>query len=288
MISPQLQEILDGKIESPTLPEVIMRLLSAVDNPESTAPDIARIIGTDPALMVKVLKLVNSPFYGMPRQIATLTQATVVMGFSAIRNVALTIAVFDEFSTDSSFPKNFEYTREKLWEHSIAAAMTANVIATRINYSKKEDAFIAGLIHDIGKVVFDRYTHDDFLSALTLADAGGMCLFDAEREIIGETHAFIGSWLVDKWHLPPHLTDALRHHHAPEMSEVDQKLVTIVHLADALVREEGLGFAGDSLVPPIDSLVKSELGLGADSYTDIMQEVKRNFTTAIAFFQSVA
>lgn len=287
MMSKSLQDVLNGEVELPTLPDVIIRLLSAVDNPESTASDVARIISSDPAMMVKILKLVNSPFYGMPRQIATLTQATVVMGFAAIRNVALTIAVFDEFGRSDGNPSQLEFTREKFWEHSIATAMMANMVATQAGYGKNEDAFIAGLLHDIGKIVFDRYLHDDFIAALTLADAGGMSIFDAEMNVMGESHAFVGSWLADRWHLPPHLVDAMRHHHAPQESQMDWQLVAVVNIADKLVRQHGYGHAGDNLVPEIDHDLEVKLGLDQQDYAEINQLVATNFDAAMAFFQSV-
>ncbi len=287
MLSQSLQELLNDEVELPTLPDVIIRLLSAVDNPESTAPDVARIISSDPALMTKVLKLVNSPFYGMPRQIATLTQATVVMGFAAIRNVALTIAVFNEFGRSDGKPLQFEFTREKFWEHSIAVAMMADTVAAKAKYSKNEDAFIAGLLHDIGKIVFDRYLHDDFIAVLTLADASGMSIFDAEKNVLGESHAYVGSWLADRWRLPAHLVDAMRHHHAPQDSEVDWPLVAIIHIADKLVRQEGYGHPGDNLTPEIDQMTGNKLGLEAKDYSEITQLVKLNFDAAMAFFQSV-
>ncbi|MCA9735081.1 HDOD domain-containing protein [candidate division KSB1 bacterium] len=288
MLNKNLKEILDGNIELPTLPDVIMRLLSAVDNPESTAPDIARIIGSDQSLMAKILKLVNSPFYGMPRQISTLTQATVVMGFTAIRNIALTIAVFDEFELGAAVPEKFGYTREKLWEHSIATAITANVIAHKINYAKKEDAFIAGLIHDIGKVVFDRFCHEDFVTALTLADASGRSLFDAEVDIFGESHAFIGSWVTEKWQLPSHLVDSIRYHHTPDKGEVELKLVEIVHAANNLVHAEGYGNGGDDIVPEINGLFQKTFGFSQHDLHELKLEVKQNFESAVEFFQTVA
>ena len=287
MLSQSLQDILNGEVELPTLPDVIIRLLGAVDNPDSTASEVARIIGTDAAMMVKVLKLVNSPFYGMPRQISTLTQAIVVMGFAAIRNVALTIAVFDEFGHSDGSPSPTEFTREKFWEHSIATAMMANLVATQVEYGKNEDAFVAGLLHDIGKIIFDRYLHDDFIAALTLADAGGLSIFDAEKNVMGESHAFVGSWLADNWHLPGHLVDALRHHHAPENSQVDWQLVAVINVADKLVRQHGIGHPGDDLQPEIDRAVEERLGLNQEDYIEIKQLVATNFEAAMAFFQSV-
>ncbi|RME01114.1 MAG: HDOD domain-containing protein, partial [Calditrichaeota bacterium] len=192
MRDPKVQKIITKIKQLPTLPQVITRLIQIIDRPDSSASEVSKIISTDQSLMTKVLKLVNSPFYGMPKRITTLSQATVILGFNAIKNLALTAAIFDQFGGKGEGIHQNGFSREKFWEHSIAVAVASKIISEHIGYPQPEEAFMAGLIHDIGKVVLDQFLHDEFVEALKYSADNQVSISDAEIKIIGSNHAQIG------------------------------------------------------------------------------------------------
>ncbi|MFZ3046202.1 MAG: HDOD domain-containing protein, partial [Desulfatirhabdiaceae bacterium] len=163
MIPPNLKKIIDHVHDLPTLPRTVLKISELVNNPKTSAKDLATVITDDQVLTARLLKLVNSSFYAFPQKISTVTGAIVLLGFDSIRNLLLTTSVFDLFTNKHRDHKKLQ---ESLWDHSLGCAIGAKVIGSFIRYEKVEELFVAGLLHDIGKIVEMMFMPDEFFRAL--------------------------------------------------------------------------------------------------------------------------
>jgi putative nucleotidyltransferase with HDIG domain len=223
--------------------------------------------------------VVNSPLYGFPRKISSVTEAIAILGFNAVKNLALSISVFDIFG-DSKGPNGFD--RKKFWEHSIGCAAAGKVLAKYIGYPEQEELFVAGLLHDIGKVVLDKFFHEMFQQIIDLVQEKDILMLEAEREILGFTHAEVGQELMKRWNLPSRLTEPIGYHHQPMKSQGFAKETAVIHLADILCRALDLGSGGDNKIPEIDKEAWKKLKLKPGSLESIMREIQQEFASAAA------
>ncbi|HHM24136.1 MAG TPA: HDOD domain-containing protein [Bacteroidetes bacterium] len=262
----------------PTLPQVVQNVVALVDNPDTSSSQLAQVISSDSGLVSKILKVVNSAYYGLPRKVSTLTQATVILGFHTIKNLVLTASVFSIFSKNGH-PERFN--RAEFWKHSLGCATASKVLAKRIRLGLPEEAFIAGLLHDIGKIVLDQFAHEDFEAVLDYLEANNVPFREAEEAVLGVDHTQIGSWLCDKWNFPLHVQEVVSFHHTPKLAEVNRKLVSIVHLADAIARWENLGNGGDRANPEFDPENWQILNIPEEELGEIIQEVIEEYGRAV-------
>lgn len=245
----RLRKITESIIGLPTLPAVITQIISLIDNPQTSARDVSRIISTDQALTAKILKLANSAFYGFPREISTVNHAVVVLGFETVKSLGLSVSVLERFAgggSDSSFD------RQKFWEHCIACGVAARLLAGQLHYRVQGEAFAAGILHDIGKLILCQYFSEDFVEILEVMRAEDLYIGKAEERILGVTHAEIGGWLAERWNLPNQLVDTIAFHHTPGRMQRGAELPALVHLADFLCRWEHIGDGGGDRLPSVD------------------------------------
>jgi HD-like signal output (HDOD) protein len=243
MVNSRVAQIVDRikKVNDlPTLPGIAAELLRMVHDPRSTMPQLATIIERDPALSTKVLKVVNSPFYGLRQKIGDLDRALVILGMREIVNLVSGLLVFKTFSKH----RGPSFDRRAFWLHSAACAVISRAIAGRLGYRFAGEDFVGGLIHDIGKIVLDQFVHEDFMQALELADARKLPLYRAEEEVLGITHSQVGEWLAMTWGLPDTLVEVIAEHHCVELAGGNPLLVATVHVADEVCKMKGLGFSG--------------------------------------------
>jgi putative nucleotidyltransferase with HDIG domain len=229
------------------------------------------LIATDQALVSSFLKLVNSAFYGFSRRITTLKQAVTLLGFRSVRNIVVNAGVVGIFRKRTS---NNQY-RFRLWEHSVSCAVAARILAQKTGYKAKEEAFTAGLLHDIGKVVIDQYAPKDSEAIMGLVDSGYSAR-DAETEVIGADHTKIGSWIAERWHLPKTLCWVIQYHHEPASDEIpgERDLIRIVAAANALSRIRKPE-KPDDLPALIDEFMGSPhnmLGLDAATLREVLED----------------
>ncbi len=232
----------------PTLPVVANNIIQIVQNPRSSALEVGKAISQDQALASRVLRTANSAFYGFPGKITTITHAIVILGFANVRNIVLTASIFDIFSSKG----NGNFDREGLWEHSLACGVASKLIAKRLGIKNLEEVFIFGLLHDLGKLVLDRYFNEEFVRVVGSVREKGILMKDAERELLGIDHAAVGGMVAEKWGLPPVLVKAIRFHHNPQLAMESMRIVAIVHLADIICRAIGIGDGGDAKIPCVD------------------------------------
>jgi len=243
--------------EISTLPQVMRRIMDVVVDERSSAQDLAREIAHDQALTAKVLKIVNSAFYGFYRRISSVSEAVVILGYNEIRSIAMTISVLDLFGPSRG---GGHFDRVKLWEHVIAAGTLADII--RQHCCRFEDsAFVAGLLHDIGKVVLDEYFSVEWRQVLAEAHGRESPLVEVERAMLGVTHAEVGYWLSERWNLPAPIGQAILHHHEEPRLETSSALEGLTYLSNALVKERGIGFGGDGFVWPVGEEARQVVGL---------------------------
>ncbi|KPL06858.1 hypothetical protein AMJ86_06885 [bacterium SM23_57] len=241
----------------PTLPHVALEVARLANSPNSGMSDLVRIIHNDPALTAKVLKIANSAFYGMPKRIESLNMALVVLGMKEINNLVTSICVFKAFPVVPGRPT---FDRERFWEHSAGCGEIAKVIGHKLSIRVYGVEFTAGLLHDIGKIVMDQYFHDDFLEALELSETANISMAEAEERVLGVSHTHLGAWLSSMWNLPPNLVDTIVYHHDPSESKDHRILCSLIHLADLVCKQLGIGFSGDHTdVSIVDDPAWSEL-----------------------------
>lgn len=248
-----------GLEELPTIPLILYRILEEIEGPLSSAKSIGQAISYDQSSTAKVLKLANSAYYSLPRRVDSLSTAIVFLGLREIKALVMSVGVFDFF-----FQKKSEavFSREHLWLHSIGTATAARLVARHTGYPNLEGAFLAGLLHDIGKVVLDNYLKKEYKRAIDSCPSQDVPLCQLESQALETNHAEIGGWLIDRWNFPPSLVDPVTYHHElPPPNSLHQELIAIVHLADILCQAEGIGFSGNNCLPPVNDTVWKTLKL---------------------------
>lgn len=215
----------------PPLPLMVSHLIEVVDNNESSAKDVTRILGCDQALTSKVLQLVNSSFYGLSRRISSVNHAVVILGYQAIRHLSLGLATYDAFKKQAS-----SLDQEAFWQHTLCCAASSHVIAARLRHPVPEEAFVGGLLHDIGRMILNVSSPEDFAK---LRSARAAELLEQEEELFGIPHTRAGSLLLERWKLPEQFCRVASFHHSLSMASATKApLLTSVMLADALSATE--------------------------------------------------
>jgi putative nucleotidyltransferase with HDIG domain len=274
MNPPDLNRIIDRVEDLPTLPRTVLRITELVNDPKSSARDLARIITDDQVLAARLLKLVNSSFYGFPQRISTITAAIVLLGFDAMRNLLLTTSVFDIFPNRK---KANQIRQEQLWDHSLGCAVGAKILGNHLRYDKVEELFVSGLLHDIGKIVEMIFMPEAFTRISRLVRNENVLMITAEEKILGYSHADVGRLLAEKWNLPPKLSSVILHHHQPSSAGRFALEAAIVHLADILCRSLNIGYGGDDKMPALDKKAWETLRISTELLESMMAEIKREF-----------
>ncbi len=226
----------------PPMPVAIQKAMGLLDDRASSASDIARVISRDEAITARLLRVINSAFYGLPRRISSVRHAVTLLGFEQVRLLLLGISLFE---TGSVQKPRAAANRELVWRHSFSCAMWAQAIARHSRYDPVEEAFIAGLLHDVGKVVLGVSVPQEFANSVEFAKKKGMDSRDAEQELLGIDHTQTGTVLSKRWNfpLPFHCCIAEHHNSCPTVageSEAEEKrirrLLAIVRVADSASR----------------------------------------------------
>jgi putative nucleotidyltransferase with HDIG domain len=243
-----LNRISQSILNLPTLPTIAARLLELVDNPRTTAAQIGSLISEDQVLAARLLKMCNSAYYGLDREITSIREAIVLLGFDNVRELSLGVSVINAFGNGKH---NHLLDMNSFWDHSAYVGVVARHLAKRFHPELASEAFTAGLLHDIGKVILIQYLGDSFAEILAEARQNERELFSVEREMMGVDHGEVGAWLGKKWKLPPKLLSVMQFHHAPEQAEENQELVVLVNLADLFCRILKSGDGGNPGRPRI-------------------------------------
>ncbi len=228
-------ELVRGTVELVSLPEALVRLNVLVEDPRSTVEQIARVIETDSALTARLLRIVNSPFYGLPSRVETVRQAVSLVGMREIRDLAVATAVARVFE---GIPPEL-MDMERFWRHSLLTGLVARELARHRRDGAAESRFVAGLLHDVGKLLLARQIPELARHALARATYEQIPLPEAEREALGFDHAEVGGALLEAWRLPEPLVVAARWHHAPELApELWREDALVTHVANVMAHQD--------------------------------------------------
>lgn len=232
-----------NKIEDlPTLPTSFNEVCRVSDDPTSSGLAIASVVERDQVLTAKVLRLINSAFYGMPKKITRVEQGITLLGINAIKNLILASSVFKDFGGQKEI--------KGIWIHALAVATAAKIIGQKLNYREIEELFICGLLHDIGKVVEYRFHPEDVKTAIKKATEDKRFYWQVEKEVFETGHEKIGQLLLARWNLPKKYCSVVAFHHHPRSQREYSLETTTICWADALVRSLGIGDSWDgNLVP---------------------------------------
>jgi putative nucleotidyltransferase with HDIG domain len=264
----QIRNTVESEIQLPALPAVAMEVVDLIDNPRTSASKLGKVISTDQALTAKVLRIANSPFYGFPRKIATIDFAIIVLGFDAVKEVVISLSLMSALQRRSD--EYFDTT--KFWDHSITCGVAARRLARDLGYRVSGEAFVGGLLHDIGMPIFHRYFNQDFREAVRIHRETGISFYEAEKSVIGVTHQEIGGWLAERWNLPPQLTDVIINHHRPNQADVNKELVALIHLSDVMCQKMNLGTSAFDFGIEFDVNALQTLRFHDASYIDTLVE----------------
>ncbi len=266
-------EAVMGKIHKlPSLSTVVMDLLASLNQDDLDIDVLSKKIMTDQALTAKTLKVANSTFYGMPRRVATVTEAIAVLGFHTIRNLVTTTAMVNAIPAHTH--GGFDVLH--FWRHSIATAACANAIATELREHHAE-AYTVGLLHDIGRLVLATQFAVEYDQAMVDREARDCSAMAAETAIMGLDHAAVGGALAEHWKFPDAMQQAIGEHHQPAAA---CRLGLVIHLADAIAHALDLSGTEDDLVPPVDMLAFTELGLSDAALLRVFKTGETDFAAA--------
>ena len=282
------QRIVESLDHLPALPAIVGKLIQVINSPETSADDAAGVIAKDPALTSKMIRLANSAFYGMPRSVSSVSSAVVVLGFNTIKSLVLSSSVVKMFPAQAGHSRLDRY---RFWRHSIVSAIAARTLVRHflhVRLMDPESAFCAGILHDVGRLIFDYCTPVDFERVCVLAREQKCSLLESERAVLGIDHAAVGRLLADRWALPLELEYAIVHHHAPQHADRVQELVAIVHIGDCIAHSLDAALYPDE-VPPVEwSQAKDLLSLSEHDRSRILECVRAEIEKSDDFYAMIS
>ena len=241
-----LDRLLDEIVTLPSAPTMLLKVTKMVDDPSVSLREVAEVISADPPISMKILRLVNSAYYGVRHRVASIEHAISLLGLKVVKNLVLTATVFHTFSSIRS-EEGLLFEREQFWLHCVSTGMIARTLAQSVPESSPLDAeelFAAGLLHDVGKIILLQHLHKKFEQALKKSAVEKIPLHECELATIGVDHARVGGKLAEKWKLPGELANAICHHHPLSDEDTFPHAAAIVNLADFICYAKELGKGG--------------------------------------------
>ena len=268
-----LEELLSDVSSVPSLPLLYSRLDEAINHPRSSIADIAKVLSEDQGLTSRILKLANSPLFGYFSKIDTITQAVTIIGIQQVRDLALAISVMGLFK---GIPKDL-VTMESFWRHSIGAALSARVLAATQREPNLERFFVAGILHDIGRLVLFTRMPDLSRTIMEISRTEQRCLYEVERQLLGYDHATIGGSLLRRWKLPVRVAEPVEYHHSSSQAIQFPRESAVLHCADILTHALGFGGCGENAVPPLINDSWERLSIAPQQIPHIVAQIDTQF-----------
>lgn len=276
-------DLIKGSVKLATLPEIFVKINEMVDDPSSSASDIGKFISQDPALTARLLKIANSPLYGFPSRIETVSRAITIIGTRGLRDLILATSVIKNFNR---LP-NEHLDLDAFWRHSLYTGVIARLIAVKCNALHTEPFFVAGLLHDIGQLIILNKLPEMSRETQMRANDGKIPLHTVEQEVIGFDHASVGGELLRSWRLPETIIDSTEFHHNPGKAEVSPLGASVVHIASIVALEieanEG-AFEDDILSDVADPVAVAVTGLTTQTLNNVKEEADLQFNAAVELF----
>ena len=269
----------------PALPVTVSKILEICNNPNTSPIDLNRVISVDPVLMGRVMKLINSAYYGLSNQVTSLARAIIMLGINTVKNLALSTAVMQSLSPKAD---NQALNMQGFWRHSLCVGVTSKLIAKarKIDPKELEEYFIAGLLHDMGKIPLNNTLNDLYIQALAKSDRDHCSLYEAEKAIIGYDHREIGLLIGKQWKLGGGILDTIQFHHSlMEYIGAHKDIIFTVGIANYYAIVNEIGFAGNQYPEPIPDEVLNTLKIQWELLEEISEDVIREIEKAQIFLK---
>ncbi len=261
------QDIVDRVHTIPSLPEVVTKVVNMVNDPGSNADKVGQIMSKDAGMAAKILRLVNSAYYGLPEPVSSLDQAIVILGFKTIRSVALSVSVINMFQqSDTGF------NMKAFWTHSSVSASICRLIAEKIGSVDPEVAFIIGLLKDIGLMLLLENAQEETKAIIAVAREYKLSLYDATHKVIQTDHAEIGAWLCEHWGLEDDIVSAIKNQYDVTQAD-DNHYIAIAQFSEYLCGLKKIRMSGDCNEPGVDPIIWEYLGIGKKDLVEILAVV---------------
>ncbi|UCE90401.1 MAG: HDOD domain-containing protein [Pseudomonadota bacterium] len=250
------------------LPEITLQLNALINNPRSNAAEISKLISRDPALTARLLRVVNSPFFGFPSQVESVSMAVTILGTRQLRDLVFSMSVMDRFAK----VKVKGISLEMFWRHSLCCALACRALAARLQASNRERFFLGGLLHDIGKLVMYLAEPAKSAEVAELAGQGERTPMAIEHDVFGFDHAMVGEELLRYWRLPESLVEPVAQHHSPRRAQQYLQEAAVVHLGNGIANSLQPSLPGESTMG-FDPRLWELIGMEADVMEAVMPEV---------------
>ncbi len=275
-----VKELFDEKVRLPSPPAIALKILEAVRGEDNSFDDIAQVIMSDPSLTIRVLKIANSSLYGLSQPVTSLSQATGLIGTDAIKNIALSFVIVQEFQN----PLQGSFDLQYFWRRAVTTAVAADVIGNTVNH-KDQDLFVSGLLQDIGVLILFLSLPEDYTTVLDKKRISGNRLSTAETEQFGSDHTEIALYLANAWNLPDSIKMPIRYSHTPEDAEDQYKTsATILDLADR-VSAIYHGFRSNRKLEEVLTGLHKKWGLTTDQANDLIDTIGERSQEILALFE---
>lgn len=262
----------------PTLLTIYTTIAEAIEDPSTTNLKLANLISTDQASAFKILKVVNSPLYGFHGKIDSISQAIMYLGRNEVKNIIFALSVMSTFSKDR-YIKGLRPV--DLWAHSIGVGVISRNVGLEIGEKKIENYFLAGVLHDIGKIIFLEFVTQEYQKVVDLATLKNYKINEAENEILGLDHERAGKLLAEKWRIPQSLQDIILYHSNGKIGNSTNKLLSTVHLANIIAKIIGFGFSGDHIISRPEPMIWDELKLKEGAIKSMKNKFLDDYSHAI-------
>lgn len=273
------QDLISDNLQLVSLPDVVYRINEAVEDPNTSAVDIASLIAEDPAMTARLLQVVNSAAFNFPARIDTISMAITILGTGPLRDLVLATATIDRFHDLT----NEVVDMETFWRHSIATAVASRTLANRLRLPNSERLFVAGLLHDIGKLVMYVTHPDASRQVIELTGEDDLEKSGLEHAVFGFSHAEVGAELIRRWQLPEVFIEPTLYHHKPVRATDYKQETAIVHIADTIANQLQAPISADDVFP-INTIALTMLNLEADAITELETEVREILDQSIKIF----
>jgi putative nucleotidyltransferase with HDIG domain len=267
----------------PSLSITVAKVLEVVKNPQVTAKDLNKVISLDPVLMGRVLKLVNSAYYGLSNKVTSVVTAIIMLGINTIKNLALSTAVLANVKNKDRFKA---LNIDGFWRHSIGTGAAAKLIAGKFGVptNMREEYFIGGLLHDIGKIPLNDVFADEYLKVIRMADMRKVQLSDMENEVLGINHTEVGRMIAEKWKLSSETFDCILNHHDPGTAQKENfNLVASVYMANSYCNLNEIGFSGNRYSGKMNMSILQETGITLEFLDNLFDTISEEVEKASVF-----
>lgn len=281
-MTPTAENLAKKVLTLASLPSVYLRIVELADSADSSTHDFVTVISEDISLSARLMKLVNSAFFGYPSKVDTLSRAVTIIGIKQLQDLALATSVFDMFKNID----NELVSMEAFWRHSIACGVIARILANYRREFNVERAFVSGLLHDIGRLAMFMLIPNEMKSVFDAAQAQNRLLYQAERQVLGFTQADVGGELLKQWKLPEQIVFAVKYQHRPTASIRFKVDIALIHLADLIASAWILDNSGEAWVPPLDNEAWEELGLDAGIINKLIGDFDHQYRNATDIIMS--